>query len=353
MAPGKSQWVFYAPEVFLFMLEVRQLEKVVENRSVLSIDHLEVNAGEVVALIGPVRSGKSMLIRLLAGAMLPSGGNIILDGQYVTTSTTVRKRIGTLFEEDLLYERHTAQRNLDFYCQLHNLPKSRSGEMLKQVGLSDQAQKPVRKLAPNAQRRLAFIRVVMGQHALLLLDQPTLRTDLDTQALFARLITAAAVEGAAVLVADEDLSWAGKCCTRVIELEDGHITNRYSLETGKTGTSAPERLVPFKVPARKEDRIMLFDPGDILYATSRDGKTYLRTATEEATTNLTLQELESRLAGRGFFKAHRAYLVNLQHIKAVIQFTRNSYSLQLSDQQETIIPLSKQSEKELQDLLGY
>jgi ABC-2 type transport system ATP-binding protein len=180
-----------------------------------------------------------------------------------------------------------------------------------------------------------------------------LRTDLDTQALFARLITAAADEGASVLIADEDLSWASKCCTRVIELEDGRITNRYSLETGKTGISAPERLVPFKVPARKDDRIMLFDPGDILYATSRDGKTYLRTASEEATTNLTLQELESRLAGRGFFKAHRAYLVNLQHIKAVVQFTRNSYSLQLSDKQETIIPLSKQSEKELQDLLGY
>ena len=74
---------------------------------------------------------------------------------------------------------------------------------------------------------------------------------------------------------------------------------------------------------------------------------------DEATTNLTLQELEVRLAGRGFFKAHRAYLVNVQRIKAVIQFTRNSYTLQLNDPQETMIPLSKQSEKELQELLGY
>jgi ABC-2 type transport system ATP-binding protein len=107
------------------------------------------------------------------------------------------------------------------------------------------------------------------------------------------------------------------------------------------------------VPARKEDRILLYDPGDLLYATSRDGKTYLRTATEEAFTNLTLQELESRLTGRGFFKAHRAYLVNLQHIKAVIQYTRNSYTLLLSAAKETMIPLSKQCEKESQELLGY
>ena len=99
---------------------------------------------------------------------------------------------------------------------------------------------------------------------------------------------------------------------------------------------------------------MLYDPAEVLYATSRDGRTSLRTVSgEEAITNLTLQELEQRLSGRGFFKAHRAYLVNLQHIKAVIQFTRNSYTLQLDDPQETMIPLSKQSEKELQNLLDY
>ena len=219
--------------------------------------------------------------------------------------------------------------------------------------MSDQAQKPVTKLSQIAQRRLAFVRVLMGQHAVMLLDQPTLRTDMDTRDLFARLITQAASEGTAILITEEDLSWVSKCCTRVVELEDGRVSNSYALEGGQGDAPAPERLVPFKVPARKEDRIMLFDPGELLFATSRDGKTVLRTASEEATTNLTLQELEGRLTGRGFFKAHRAYLVNLQHVKAVIQFTRNSYTLQLDDKEETMIPLSKQSEKELQALLGY
>jgi ABC-2 type transport system ATP-binding protein len=155
------------------------------------------------------------------------------------------------------------------------------------------------------------------------------------------------------VLTDEDLVWAGQCCTRVIELEGGRIVNDYAFEREESGAAAPEHFTPFKVPARKEDRILLYDPGDILYATSRESKTYLRTASEEAVTSFTLQELESRLSGRGFFKAHRAYLVNLQHIRAVIQYTRNSYMLQLDDKQETMIPLSKQSEKELQDLLGY
>jgi ABC-2 type transport system ATP-binding protein len=337
------------------MLQVRRLEKIIAGRSVLAIETLDIEPGEVVAVIGPVRSGKTLLIRLLSGTIPPSGGSIVFDGHYVSQIGSMRRQIGVLFEEDLLYERQSVQGNLTFYGQvLPGFPTIRASDVLVQMGLSDQARKPASKLTPSSQRRLAFARVLMGQHRFLLLDQPILRTDLDTQELFARLIKQMAAGGAAILLADEGLSWASRCCTRVVELEDGRIANTYALESASESFApAPEHFMPFKVPARKEDRILLYDPGDILYATSRDGKTYLRTVGEEAVTNLTMQELEGRLAGRGFFKAHRAYLVNLQHIKAVVQYTRSSYTLQLDDKQQTMIPLSKQSEKELQELLGY
>jgi len=334
------------------MLQVRRLEKIIEQRTALSIEQLDVAPGEVLGVIGPIGSGKTLLIRLLAGMAVPSGGSVVFAGQDAHHTPALRARMGLLFEEDLLYERFSAQSNLETYCQMHGLPGSRAKEMLALVGLGDQAKTRVNKLPVPAQRRLAFARALLAEPALLLLDQPTLRVDLDTQALFARLITQAASAGAVVVLTEEDISWAGKCCARIIELEDGRVANSYQIEAAQ-GPAAPERLIPYKVPARKDDRIILYDPGDLLYATSRDGKTILRTASEEATTNLTLQELEGRLVGRGFFKAHRAYLVNLQHIKAVIQYTRNSYTLQLDDQQGTLVPLSKQSEKELQELLGY
>jgi ABC-2 type transport system ATP-binding protein len=334
------------------MLQVSHLSKVIEGRTALFIEQLEVNAGEVVAIVGPVGSGKTLLIRLLAGIETPSSGSVLLGGQEVHQTPAVRARMGVLFEEDLLYERLSAQANLEMFCGMHHLPNSRASELLAQVGLGDQTKKSANKLSPAAQRRLAFARALLWRPLLLLLDQPTLRTDLDTQAVFARMLTQAAAEGAAVLMTDEDLAWAGKICTRVLELEHGRIALHHQPE-GERSPATPEHHVPFKIPARKDDRIVLYDPGDLLYATSRDGKTLLHTASEEVTSNLTLQELEERLTGRGFFRAHRAYLVNLQHIKSVIQFTRNSYTLQLDDKQETMIPLSKQSEKELQELLGY
>ncbi len=334
------------------VLHVKQLEKIIEQRLVLSIDRLEVMAGETVVVLGPPGSGKTLLIRILSGDLIPSGGSILLDGKDIERFPESRDRIGVLFDQDLLYERQTAVKNLEFFCRLRGVPASQVRQALTAVGLSDQVDQRPSNLSANNQRRLAFARLLIGKPTLWLLDQPALRTDLDTQALFERLIRQAAAQGTAVLLTDEDLSWAGKFCSRAVELESGHITNDYELLAGQ-GRSTPEHFVPYKVPARKEDRVFLFDPGEILYATSRDGKTYLRTSAQEAFTNLNLQELETRLAGRGFFKAHRAYLVNLQHIKAVIQFTRNSYSLQMDDEAGTMVPLSKQSEKELRDLLGY
>lgn len=351
------------------MLQVRRLEKAIEQRTVLSIEQLDVAPGEVVAVIGPVGSGKSLLVRLLAGELVPSGGTILLDGEDVSVKPAVRARIGVLFEDDLLYKRMSALENLEFACQMRGLRRGCATEMLARVGLADQMREPLHKLAKTMQRRVALGRALLGAPPLLLLDCPSRRTDLDTRALFARLVGAAA-DGAAVLITEDDLSWVGKRCTRVVELEGGRVAATYvpSADSGNSADASangsadgggsvvpapPERFVPFRIPARREDRIVLYDPGELLYATSRDGQTVLRTAREEAVASMTLQELEERLAGRGFFRAHRAYLVNLQHIKAVIQFTRNSYTLQLADGQDTMIPLSKQSEKELQALLSY
>ena len=339
------------------MLHVERLEKVIEMRRVLFIDQLDVQTGEIVAVIGPVGSGKSLLIHLLSGQVQPSAGCVTLDGQDVFKDHATRMHIGLLFDADLLYKRQTAQANIELYANLLKLPKSRVSDVLTLVGLSDQAEKRLPKLSSSAQRRLAFARMMLVPQPLWLLDHPTARTDRETQTLFATLITQAASNGTAILLTEEDLSWVGKFCTRIVELVDGRIVEEHvprRIQEDKAATPvASEQRIPFKVPARKEDRILLYDPGDLLYATSRDGKTFLRTANDEAATNLTLQELENRLVGRGFFKAHRAYLVNLQHIRAVIQYTRNSYTLLLNDDNETMIPLSKQCEKELQELLGY
>lgn len=348
----------------MVMLQIRRLEKIFEQRSVLSIAKLDAAAGDILAFVGPSHSGKSLLLRLLTGTLLPSGGTVTLAGQDIHRSPQARAQIGAIFEEDLLYERLSVQDNLDLYRKFYGLPRNSVIETLARIGLSDQASQPIARLSPSAQRRLAFARLLLWHPTVYLMDQPVTRCDLPTQELFAHVILQLAQEGALVIMADEDLAWMGRLCTRIVELQDGRIIS--SRASAQAAPSAPEQEqensshpvgpdhpTPFRIPVRKEDRILLFDPGDILYATSREGKIMIRTTTDEASSNLTLQELEHQLLGRGFFKSHRAYLVNLEHIKAIIQYTRDSYTLQLNDIHSTMVPLSKQYEKELKDLLGY
>jgi ABC-2 type transport system ATP-binding protein len=99
--------------------------------------------------------------------------------------------------------------------------------------------------------------------------------------------------------------------------------------------------------------VALINPVEILYAEAEEGRAHLVTADGRMPTQFTLSDLERRLGRSGFFRAHRGYLVNLQHIKEVIPFTRNAFSLRLDDAAGTLIPLSKTAAAELRDLLGY
>lgn len=132
----------------------------------------------------------------------------------------------------------------------------------------------------------------------------------------------------------------------------------YSLEKGKiVETLSPEEeqtpTMPFMIPAKLEGKVALVDPVEILFVLAQDDRTFLQTAEDRVPTQFTMTELEKRLSRSGFFRAHRGYLVNLQHVKEVIPYTRDSYTLRLKDDAGTEIPLSKTAARELRDFLGY
>jgi ABC-2 type transport system ATP-binding protein len=102
-----------------------------------------------------------------------------------------------------------------------------------------------------------------------------------------------------------------------------------------------------------EGKVALLNPADILYAEASSGHTLLMTKDAKLDSQYTLQELEERLKRSGFFRAHRSFLVNLQHVREVIPYSRNSFSLKLNEDNHTENPLSKNSAAELRDMLNY
>jgi ABC-2 type transport system ATP-binding protein len=330
------------------MIRAEDLQKIIDRNLVVDIPTLMVEEGQVVALVGPADSGKSAVFDMLIGRSRPTLGSVRLAGTDPAVNRDCFSQcVGVLFAEDAVYRHRSPYSNLTFHCRLRGLPKSRAHEVLVQVGLADQADAKTDKLAPGLLRRLAFGRAILHEPRILLLVEPFAKCDEATISLLERLIREQAESQVAVLILADDAAGLSDICDTIHVLARGSISETY--HPGQE----QEPALPFKIPVRMQDKVALVNPSDILYALVQEGRTYLQTGDGLLPTQFTLTELEERLARSGFFRAHRGYLVNLQHVKEVIPYTRNSFSLILDDPGATEIPLSKGAAGELRELLGY
>lgn len=330
------------------MISISNLQKVIGRDTVIAIASLEMKAGEIVGVVGPPESGKTTIVQILTGQTRPTAGTVRVAGlNPAEDRAELGRRTGVLFAENALYERASARASLSFACRLHGIPSSRAGEVLSLIGLVDRAEALAGKLPYGLQRRLAFGRAILHRPRVLILDEPFAGVDPESASIIARLIAKLAEEGTAVLIFSDDAEGLARLCGIIYELERGCIVGSYSPRERE------KAAFPFKVPARGPDKVVLVNPADILYAHSKGGRTCLHTESEEFPIRFTLVELEERLRPSGFFRAHRAYLVNLQWVKEVIPYTRNCFTLVLNDPEKTEIPLSKSSARELQELMGY
>jgi ABC-2 type transport system ATP-binding protein len=336
------------------MIELTHVQKVVAQTTLVDIDSLSVAAGEIAAVTGLTGRHKTTFVALLSGQTRPTAGQIRLgEIDPVQDRHEFARQVGILTAENGLYPRLSARQNLTFYCDLYGLSSKRADEIMSLVGLQDHTSVQAEHLAPGLARRLAFGRAILHRPAILLLVDPFAECDQASVDLLTRAIKQVAEANTAVLIITSEGMRLSHLCHTIHVLEQGRHVHSYH-----PGESETDEALPFKIPARLEGKVAFVNPADILYATAEDGRTFLCTGDGRIPTHLTLTEVEERLARSGFFRAHRSYLVNLQHIKEVIAYTRNSFTLILDsgvgrDNDSTEIPLSKGAARELRDLLDY
>lgn len=330
------------------MLLLKNLKKIEKGNTVLDIDEIQIEQGEIVALVGAAESGLSTLMRLLTGDLKPSAGQITVnDLEPGKDKDQLSTKIGFLFKENGLYINQTANNNLLFFAKLFRLPKSDVEVVLHRIGLADQTRTRVRDLPSGLSRRLAFGRAILNHPSVLILEQPFEQCDEKSINVLKEIIRQEAINGTAIFILDEDDANLEDLCNRILKLKDGRISEVVE------GPQKASPELPFKIPVKLESRVVLLNPGEILFIEAAQGQTILHTTEDQLPSQFTLSELENRLKRSGFFRAHRSYLVNLQHVQEVIPYSRNSFSLRLSDSKRTEIPLSKNAAAELRDLLNY
>ena len=204
-------------------------------RHVLVNIWLNVEPGDVVALVGPNGAGKTTLLNIMAGFTIPTSGTVRIMGKDpVRHRTQLVRHLGVALDSArLLFMPLTVEQNLTYLAYLRGLPpreirRTVTG-VLEQVQAADLARKPALHLSRGQRQRVLLAAALLTDPAILLLDEPTSGLDPDVAEAFGAFLAAEARRGRAVVVASHDLAWLETVASRVLVLARGHIVAAGSL----------------------------------------------------------------------------------------------------------------------------
>lgn len=190
---------------------------------------MEVNRGEIVAVVGPSGSGKSTLIACLTGLDEPDGGFVYVDGERLsrreeTARTSMRARsIGILLQSGNLFDHLTVDQNVRLKMRLADKSEaSRVGEVLEMVGIASRRHAYPTQLSGGEASRAGLAVALAPSPSIIIADEPTGEVDSETEQRILALFEAHRESGGAVLIVTHSEAIARRA-DRIIHLEDGRI----------------------------------------------------------------------------------------------------------------------------------
>jgi len=208
------------------MIQVRKLVKCFGPKVVLRGVDFEVEQGEFVVLLGPNGAGKTTFLRIMASLARPTLGEVWIAGYRIPQQAAlVRRSLGVISHQPLLYGDLTAEENLIFYGRLYDLHtlNQRVDQVLSLVGLNIQRRDLVRRFSRGMQQRLAIARAILHDPELLLLDEPHTGLDQEAASMLDLVLKEVAAKGRTVVMTTHDLARAADLGTRVDILSRGLI----------------------------------------------------------------------------------------------------------------------------------
>jgi heme exporter protein A len=206
------------------MIEVRKLVKTFGRKPVLRGLDFSVPEGDFVAVVGPNGAGKTTLLRILASLARPTLGAVRLAGRRLPAEAgAVRRILGVVSHQPLLYGDLTAEENLRFYGRLYSVSEleARVERVLEMVGLRPRRRDLVRTFSRGMQQRLSIGRAILHEPLVLLLDEPHTGLDPEAAVMLDRLLGQVAGEGRTVVMTSHDLQRAASLANRVDVLAGG------------------------------------------------------------------------------------------------------------------------------------
>lgn len=220
------------------MLKVTNLQKNFGDLEVLKGINLEIQKGEVVALIGPSGSGKSTLIRCLNLMEIPSAGEVYFKEQLVNEDKLIeksvdqlRQKVGMVFQHFNLFPHLTVKQNITLApVKLNKMSQQeadkKAEELLTKVGLLDKKDVYPNKLSGGQKQRVAIARALAMEPEVMLFDEPTSALDPEMVKEVLLVIQSLAQEGLTTVIVTHEMNFAKRVASRVLFLADGNIVEQ-------------------------------------------------------------------------------------------------------------------------------
>jgi len=208
------------------MIEVRRLVKRFGSKAVLKGLDFEVREGEFVALIGPNGAGKTTFLRILASLARPTLGEVRIAGYRLPfQAAAVRRNLGFVSHQPLLYGDLNAEENLRFFGRMYDLAglEKRIEAVLNTVGLLNRRRDPVRTYSRGMQQRLAIGRAILHDPSVLFFDEPHTGLDQEACDMLDQVLREVTGRGRTVVMTSHDLARVEDLAARFDVLSQGVI----------------------------------------------------------------------------------------------------------------------------------
>jgi len=210
------------------MLDVRGLTKKYRNRAVVDHVTFTVPPGRVTGYLGPNGSGKSTTVKMLAGLLPATSGQILWDGADIRSDLTgFKRRLGYVPEEAYVYPHLTGMEHLELIGRLRRLPEAqvqrKAAELLRLLWLHEHRFTPISSYSKGMKQRVLIAAALLHDPDLLIFDEPLNGLDIASAMLLHELIAELARHGKTIMYISHVLEVTEKVCSRVIMLYQGKV----------------------------------------------------------------------------------------------------------------------------------
>ena len=235
------------------IIQIRNVHKYFGKTHALNDVSMDVQAGEVLVIIGPSGSGKSTLLRTINHLETVNSGEIVVDGIQLTHKSTdinaVRAEVGMVFQQFNLFPHLTARQNITLAQRIVRKRREDeanrvAGELLERVGIPEKADSFPGQLSGGQQQRVAIARALAMDPKIMLFDEPTSALDPEMIKEVLEVMMDLARSGMTMLCVTHEMGFARAAAQRIVFMDEGKIVEE----------NTPDGL--FSAP--KSDRTKLF-----------------------------------------------------------------------------------------------